>query len=82
MMTKLFQLVVVAVAWLALVTTTTVSALGQSNIFGVFRKRRRSLEEIQDKRVRMAFRKGFVGPHGELLTVKEFEALQAKGANK
>ena len=71
-MTKLLQLL----AWLTLAT-----ALGQSNVFGVFRRRRRVLQEIQEKRVKVASRKGFAGPHGELLTVQEFEALQAEMDN-
>jgi len=86
MMIKAIQLVMVLMVWLTTLsllattetTTITVSALGQSNIFGVFRKRRRSLEGIQDRRVQVASRKGFAGPHGELLTISEYEDLQAE----
>ena len=60
--------------------TTAANAFGGSNIFGVFRKRRRTLDSIQDKRVEVAARRGFAGPHGELLTLQEFVALQQERA--
>ena len=69
-----------ALALLCALQQPTVHAFGGSNIFGVFRKRRRTLQDIQEKRVQIAARRGFAGPHGELLTVKEFEALQAEKA--
>lgn len=59
-------------------TLAMVSALGQNNVFGVFRKRCRSLEKIQDKRVEVASRKGFAGPNGERLSVEDARALQQK----
>ena len=57
---------------------STAAAYGGSNVFGVFFQRRRRLEGIQDKRVQIAARRGFAGPNGELLPVKEFEVLQAQ----
>ena len=67
---------------LLLFVAATVHAFGGSSIFGVFRKRRRTLQDIQEKRVEVASRRGFAGPHGELLTLKEFEALQHERARE
>lgn len=72
MTSKLSTLALLLLFWL----TTAANAFGGSNIFGVFLKRRRTAERIQDKRVEVATRRGFAGPHGELLTLQEFAALQ------
>ena len=68
--------------WLTTTTSTVVvvHAFGGSNIFGVFRKRRRTLQDVQEKRVEVAARRGFAGPHGELLTIQEFTALPQERA--
>ena len=62
------------IIWLQ--AATMINAFGGSNIFGVFRKRRRTLQEMHEKRVALAVRRGFAGPHGEILTVKEYQTLQ------
>lgn len=67
------RLLQVCLMWM---TLATVAALGQNNVFGVFRKRRRSIEKVQDKRVEVASRKGFAGPNGERLTIEEVQAMQ------
>ena len=54
------------------------SGLGQSNLFGVFRKRRRQLQRIQEKREDAATRKGFAGPSGRPLKAKEAEEAAKK----
>lgn len=72
-MTRVLQVFFV---WLTL--ATAVAALGGNNVFGVLRKRRRSVEKIQEKRVQVASRKGFAGPNGERLSMEEVQALQQK----
>ena len=58
-----FVVVVAAVVWLVLCisepTTVGVSALGGNNIFGIFRKRRTKLQDVQDKREQVAARRGW-----------------------
>ena len=53
------------------------NAFGGSNVFGLFRKRRLRLEEVQAKREAEAEALGFAGPHGSPLSGEE-AAKQAK----
>ena len=46
-------------------------ALGGNNIFGIFRKRRKTLSTIQEQREKSAASKGFAGPNGRPLTSEE-----------
>jgi type II secretory pathway pseudopilin PulG len=63
----------VLVVWLSLLASA--AALGGNNIFGVFRKRRRAVQKLQDKRCTKAAAEGFAGPHGEPLTAQEAQEL-------
>lgn len=64
--------------WLLLsLSLWTSDALGGSNVFGLFRKRRMQLLDEQMEREDQAARKGFAGPHGEPLSGDEMvEVLQ------
>jgi len=57
--------------------TNTVDALGASNIFGVFLKRRRNLMIVQERREAQATLKGFAGPHGSPFTGDEAREMAA-----
>lgn len=56
---------------LLLLTLLQVCSLGQNNVFGVFRKRRRKLAQTQDDREQIATNRGFAGPHGQPLSVDD-----------
>jgi hypothetical protein len=58
----------------------TVESLGNSNIFGFFRERRRTLQRIQEKRELAATQKGFAGPNGRLLNSTEAASLESGGS--
>jgi len=60
---------------LCLCTSLGHSLLPGSNLFGIFRKRRRTLQAIQDKRHDAAAKHHFAGPHGEPLSANEALAL-------
>lgn len=63
-------------------TLTTVDALGQNNLFGVFKRRKRKLLEVQKKRQDVAALKGFAGPAGEPLSAKEVQQQKPTAWNR
>jgi hypothetical protein len=57
-------------------------ALGGNNVFGIFRKRRRTLHQVQELREKHAERNGFAGPHGQALTGDQAQELLDKSRGR
>jgi hypothetical protein len=64
-----------------LLLSTSVESLGGNNLFGIFRKRRWTLQKIQEKREVAATQQGFAGPNGGVLNSTEAASLQRVDKN-
>lgn len=58
------------------------AALGGNNLFGIFRKRRLTLQQVQELRENHAERNGFAGPHGQALTGDQAQELLDRSRGK
>jgi hypothetical protein len=57
-------------------------ALGGNNLFGIFRKRRLTLHQVQELREKHAERNGFAGPHGQALTGDQAQEILDRSRGK